>query len=795
MESTDGIADGYVSDVPTVASQSEFSLDLLSTTRHVEKQFKDKYRVLRSTYEQRIRSLSDILTDTCAGLFTDELLEEMKGDKLSVSFIPAHLSEVIERQLENERENFIHAMANKISQLEVELVKYQSICKSQNIKLNNMESSVEKSKQTEISMTQVQDKLIDTEQMYNKLKIESQVSIDNLCKKIEAFQAYDIEQKNIIDDLNRALEQSKVEYEELHNLYGTKSKEITVFEQSVERSHREILTLENMEKEERSRGKELREQLIITSREKEKVLMELNDTKSNLRLKSEECDHLQSVILLKNEEEKLNREKVDLLMRQVEGMLAQEAHESNTVIVTMHDKMKLFKRRMNNELVREKKIISSLQEEITMLRNIREDKTRDLLSMSEETKSLKERITAEKMKYDELFGQHQECNLQVNTLRNSIMDLQHKLVHAQDRVRELEKVKTEEEVRHSKVLATYNEREKSLLHQVESINTSTSLDQRNNVIPFDSRHKGGNTLRHSYTFGSNELNHNISTVNQLQDRLKDALSNLDKIKVIAREYKTAYDKQNITINQLNHKTRSLEDEIVHYKMLHSNGKSNSLASHYELDQLKNQMTEKNKEVENLLSSNERLTREIDNLNKQLLSLRNKKTEYIDDKSEEIQRLVKFNKHLEKENEILNKQLIFVNEEKENALKELAADGRQISEMQKKFELLMKSFENLQTNSLTKDQVNSINSSLKGTNESLKNEIEQLRNNSTKLKLAITSLVAKYRTLKQGMNNLIKDIHNELSDESLAINQKFATLLRLINEQNMSSSNVRTNYLS
>ena len=157
--------------------------------------------------------------------------------------------------------------------------------------------------------------------------------------------------------MNRALEQSKVEYEELHNLYGTKSKEVTVFEQSVERSHREILTLENMEKEERSRGKELREQLVLTSREKEKVQMELNDTKSNLRLKSEECDYLQSVILLKNEEEKLNREKVDLLMRQVEGMLAQEAHESNTVIVTMHDKMKLFKRRMNNELIREKKII------------------------------------------------------------------------------------------------------------------------------------------------------------------------------------------------------------------------------------------------------------------------------------------------------------------------------------------------------------------------------------------------------------------------------------------------------
>lgn len=791
MESTDGLGDGYVSDVPTLASQSEFSLDLLSTTRHIEKQFKDKYRVLRSTYEQRIRSLSDILTDTCAGLFTDDLLEEMKGDKLSVSFIPAHLSEIIERQLENERENFIHAMANKMSQLEVELIKYQSICKNQNIKISNMESSVEKSKQTEISMTQLQEKLSNTEFMYSKLKTESQASIESLCKKIESLQTYDSEQKSLIDTMNRALEQSKTEYEELHDLYGTKSKEITVFEQSMERSHREIVTLENMEKEERSRGKELREQLITTSREKEKILIELNDTKSNLRLKSEECDHLQSVILLKNEEEKLNREKVDLLMRQVEGMLAQEAHESNTVIVTMHDKMKLFKSRMSNELMREKKIILSLQEEITMLRNVREDKTRDLLSLSEESKSLKERIVTEKKKYDELFGQHQESNLQLNTLRNSIMDLQHKLNHAQDRVRELEKAKTEDEVRHSKTLATYNEREKTLLHQVEAINTSASLDPRNNVVPIDNLHKGGNTLRHSYTFGSGEFNHNSLTVHQLRDRLKEALSNLEKIKTIAREYKTAYEKQNITINQLNHKTRSLEDEIVHYKMLHSNGKSTSLASHYEIDQLKSEILEKNKEVQNLLSSNDRFSREIDNLNNQLLSVKTNKLDFIDDKTEEIHRLVKFNKHLEKENEKLNKQLVAVNEEKENVMKELAADGRQLSEMQKKFELLMKSFENLQTNSVTKDQVNKINASMKSTNESLKNEIEQLRNSETKLKQTIYIVVEKFRRLKRSMIDLSKDIHSELSNESLAIYNKLETLLRVVNEPNISSSNVRS----
>jgi predicted nucleic acid-binding Zn-ribbon protein len=226
-------------------------------------------------------------------------------------------------------------------------------------------------------------------------------------------------------------------------------------------------------------------------------------------------------------------------------------------------------------------------------------------------------------------------------------------------------------------------------------------------------------------------------------------------------------------------------------MLHSNGKSTSLASHYEIDQLKSEILEKNKEVQNLLSSNERFSREIDNLNNQLLSVKTNKLDFIDDKTEEIHRLVKFNKHLEKENEKLNKQLIAVNEEKENVMKELAADGRQLSEMQKKFELLMKSFENLQTNSVTKDQVNKINASMKSTNESLKNEIEQLRNSETKLKQTIYIVVEKFRRLKRSMIDLSKDIHSELSNESLAIYNKLETLLRVVNEPNISSSNVRS----
>jgi hypothetical protein len=76
-----GSDDEYLSDVPSQSSsqnggQSEMS-DVVVSTQAIERMFKDKYRSLRNAYEQRIRQLSTVVTDACAGLYGDELLEEL----------------------------------------------------------------------------------------------------------------------------------------------------------------------------------------------------------------------------------------------------------------------------------------------------------------------------------------------------------------------------------------------------------------------------------------------------------------------------------------------------------------------------------------------------------------------------------------------------------------------------------------------------------------------------------------------------------------------------------------------
>lgn len=114
--------EGYVSDVPTQASD-DASVSLVQSARVLEHTFRDRYNVLRAAYETRIKSLSDVIQDACASLFSDELLNEMKQDKTSSAFIPAHLSELLGKHLENERERYIHQLVSHLCTVETELVR------------------------------------------------------------------------------------------------------------------------------------------------------------------------------------------------------------------------------------------------------------------------------------------------------------------------------------------------------------------------------------------------------------------------------------------------------------------------------------------------------------------------------------------------------------------------------------------------------------------------------------------------------------------------------------------------
>jgi len=143
--------EGYVSDVPTQASD-DASVSLVQSARVLEHTFRDRYNVLRAAYETRIKSLSDVIQDACASLFSDELLNEMKQDKTSSAFIPAHLSELLDKHLENERERYIHQLVSHLSTVETELVRAREKNAALISRVGKLEESCAAGRRAELSI-------------------------------------------------------------------------------------------------------------------------------------------------------------------------------------------------------------------------------------------------------------------------------------------------------------------------------------------------------------------------------------------------------------------------------------------------------------------------------------------------------------------------------------------------------------------------------------------------------------------------------------------------------------------
>ncbi len=241
--------DGYLSDVPSQASNapSEISQDLVASTKVLEKHFKDKYKVLRSAYEQRIKQLSEVVQETCANLFSDELLNEMKNDKTSSAFIPAHLSEIIDRHMESEREKFIHQAVTKLASLELELGKTVDANSSLKHKISLMEKDVVKGKKAEMTIPPLREKLNNIENQYKEYLKRTENEMIQLKNDNARLVSSCKQLQNRVDMVTHDLAEKTAECEQHRASSQEKQHEVTMLEQSFEQSARELAIIEGMQ--------------------------------------------------------------------------------------------------------------------------------------------------------------------------------------------------------------------------------------------------------------------------------------------------------------------------------------------------------------------------------------------------------------------------------------------------------------------------------------------------------------------------------------------------------------------
>ena len=200
--------EGYLSDVHTSFSniqyESDASSDLVESSRAIERQFKDKYRVLRGAFERRIEQLTSSVESVCARLMSDELIASMKTDAASSVFIPAHISETLSSYLQGDRESAIQDLLEQESSLKIQLKRKDAIIDNQNARLAELEEGSTRGRASEGELRELQEKVKTLESQYSTYSATAKDEIDELRRLLE-------NEKNLKKSLQEQLDKSQAQ--------------------------------------------------------------------------------------------------------------------------------------------------------------------------------------------------------------------------------------------------------------------------------------------------------------------------------------------------------------------------------------------------------------------------------------------------------------------------------------------------------------------------------------------------------------------------------------------------------
>jgi len=107
--------------IPTATNELDDEIQDIKYLRHLhasEQQFKKRFNALKNIYEARITHLTSSIQNTFNTINTDELLQTMNADPTTSQFVPKAVHDLVQSDLSDERERFIHQLASKASQFE-----------------------------------------------------------------------------------------------------------------------------------------------------------------------------------------------------------------------------------------------------------------------------------------------------------------------------------------------------------------------------------------------------------------------------------------------------------------------------------------------------------------------------------------------------------------------------------------------------------------------------------------------------------------------------------------------------
>ena len=638
--------DGYISDVVDRHDEqipSDFSQDFVDSTERLEKHFQDKYKILRNAYETRILKLSEVVEQTCAKLFSDEMLTLLKSDSTSASFIPAHLTEIISSQIHSENERYIQSILQKLSSLELQHSKSTDIISKLQNDLNKAQQSSQVAEQNSSIVTSLTHNLQNLERNYKEYveKAEEELSVVRQSHEIILQREKQLQNKlNIIIHEN----EEKTRYcDSLKRRLEAKEKDIQTLEYSFEQNSRELTFIENNEKNENIIKKELKQELQQITNERNILYNENQELRMKIHYASDELDRCHAIAKEKDNENNNNQIKIQELMKQVEIILNQETNESNQAITIVHNKMKNFRTKLLLELQREKRLVEALKIEIQNMKTITDENNKQNISLIESDKHLHLLLSTEKEKILNLQQKIHEESIKTENMKLKLTEKEHEayrvneIIHEYERLKSIEieliqektilhseRVKEAEKIYLDKQIETYKLKyENELIKLKKELQDSYHQKEINMKNIENNNHYSEDIYRNSvlvlrqeneylHEKHEKELNNQqirLKTqyeklVTEMQQRLEEASENISKLKGMVRDGKTVIKTQQHQLELMTAEVRLITQQHQGYE--HDNYLHNRTTQQQQQQQIGNNgMNHSNVRRSSILSTSSR----------------------------------------------------------------------------------------------------------------------------------------------------------------------------------------------
>jgi hypothetical protein len=405
--------------------------------QEVEGQFRAKYNALKQVYEAKIRDLSSVVHKLCDTILEDETLSELRRDSVGLTFIPQHITEIFETHLKSERERNVHANIEKIAQLQLELANCRSHLEDQTHHMRVLDSENAQLRVSEQHLEPLKTKLRLLQEEFESLSNKSEEDMEKIATdrstNADQLQSYKHQVQQLMDSnatkekqlqsLNEELSVRKADLMKVQHQLELQSKELKA--QTVINTERESLL------------KSIQQQFATTNAQNKDLNIEMAQMKSNHIRAQEELHRVSQLLEHKTVQESECTRKLQTLMSQVENILNTENEENNQVIVNVHEQMKQLRHKYAVELQREKRTNSALLQELTDARHKVDETNRECAV-----------VRGELANWQHLLQKEKELVIVLTTdaqkLKDKLQNCETRLLHAEEKVLELEKSKDRE---------------------------------------------------------------------------------------------------------------------------------------------------------------------------------------------------------------------------------------------------------------------------------------------------------------------------------------------------------------